>query len=648
MLTVRLLGPMEVLRGDTAVALPRSRKTRALLAYLALADKPIGRSQLIQLLWEEPGDPRGALRWSLSKLREIVDEEDARRIVADRERVFFECDDVAIDARHIRQISAEGLQAQSVESLEAAAALFRGSFLDGMDLADSGEFHAWYLERVSEFEVQQQRILTLLCERHRDAPERALPFAAALARLLPDDDTALTRLDAVRSAATSGASRRLVTTESDPLADADASAAGEDPGGRELTAAMLLRPAVAVLPFTNMSGDREQDYFADGITEDIITGLCNWRWFPVIARNSSFAFKGQNVDVVNVGRQLGARYLLEGSVRKAGSRIRVTAQLIDTSQGHHIWAQRYDRELDDVFAIQDELTAQIVAQIEPALARSERLRRQHLSSTNLDAWDLNHRALAVIHSGRASDFEAAEELLQQSLSLDPHSSHTHALLSLCLYHRGLLIWHRDPLGSIVIFKEAAQRAVNLDEDNWLGHALLGLSLLWKDRDYDGAAEETSRATELNPSAALAHQFVGCVYNFDGHPGDAILHLQAAVRLNPHPNAATLLLSDLALAHVLLHRYDEAIPFAKRAIANFSGDIRAWQRLSSALGHLGRREEALEALGNLQRYQRRLTMDYVDATYPFRNAEDREIFVAGLLKAGWRPDEAAPPGSTPIR
>lgn len=632
MLTLRLLGPMELLRNGTAVPLPRSRKTRALLAYLALSDQPQQRSQLVNLLWEVPDDPRGALRWSLSKLREIVDEDSARRIVADRDSACFEPIEASVDALELRRLAANGLGSQATADLEAAAALFRGPFLAGLSLDDSPAFQNWQLTRTSEFELLQQDILTLLCERLAETPERALPYAATLVTLCPDDAEAAARLTKLRDG---GRATHAPPVAATAAAGSLPAAAGTTP--QEATAAMLQRPAVAVLPFTNMSGDVEQDYFADGITEDIITGLCNWRWFPVIARNSSFAYKGQHVDVVSVGKQLGARYLLEGSVRRAGSRIRVTAQLIDTSQGHHIWAQRYDRELDDVFAIQDELTAQIVAQIEPALARSERLRAQHLSTTNLEAWDINHRALAAIYSGRSADFETAETLLRQSLELDPTSSHTQALLSFCLYHHSLLIWHKDALSSFVSFKEAAQQSVTLDEDNWLGHALLGLALLWKERDYDGAAQETRLAAELNPSAAMAHQFLGCVLNFDGHPGDAIPHLEAAVRLNPHPSAATLLLSDLALAHVLLQRHEEAIPYAKRAIANFSGDIRAWQRLCVALGHLGLQEEAAEALANLQHYQRRLTLAYIDATYPFRYDQDREIVVEGLRKAGWQPE-----------
>ena len=620
MLTLRLLGPMEASRDGSPVALPRSRKTRALLAYLALADQPMARRHLVDMLWERPDDPRGALRWSLSKLREIADDDETKRIVADRESVALDTAACEIDARQALNLANSDLESLSTEELEAAAALFRGGFLEGLDLSDSLDYHAWYIARVSEFELLHRAILEQLCERLAGSPKRALVHAVALTRLNPDDESLHARLDSLRAAAAS------------PTAAARTARSSDD--GKTATAEILRRPAVAVLPFENMSGDPEQEYFADGITEDIITGLCNWRWFPVIARNSSFAFKGQHVDVVSVGKQLGARYVLEGSVRRAGDRVRVTAQLIDAGTGHHLWAQRYDRQLDDVFAIQDELTAQIVAQIEPALARSERQRSEHISTTNLDAWDLNHRALAAMYSGRAKELDFAEELLNRSIELDPRSSHTYGLKALCLYHQCLLVWSKDPRGPLGTFKESARQAVLLDDENWLGHALLGMALLWKDRDYDGAAEETAKAPALNPSAALAHQFVGCIYNFDGHPADAITHLEAAVQLNPHPNAATLLLSDLALAHVLLERFEEALPYAKRAIGHFAGDIRAWQRLISALGNLGRTGEAGEALASLQLYQRRLTTDYIDATYPFRFARDRELFEGGLRKAGW--------------
>lgn len=647
MLALRVLGELAVLRDGAEVRLPQSRKTRALLGFLALEARPHRRDRLVSLFWDVPDDPRGALRWSLSKLREVVDDDDLHRLIADRETVAFSRERTEIDLAIARALDTG---TASTASLEAAEAAFTGELLTGLDLPDCHDYQAWLAAQREEAVGLHRRLLDALCTRHADHPERALPFARRFVDRAPHDAEARARL--LRLLVASGKRQeaeehyRLGSRLLDEAGGAGAATLRKawielrQPPAAQPTAAsvapatMLNRPAIAVLPFENMSGDPEQDYFADGMTDDIITALSQWRWFPVIARASTFAYKGRVADVLATGRELGARYVVQGSVRRAGERLRITAQLVDALGGHQLWAERYDRSIGDVFALQDELTAAIVTQVAPELARVEGQRAERKAPGDLNIWDLNLRALALIHQGTAEAFREARSVLERSLGLNPSGSHTHALVAYANYHEALLVWLgnvEDTSGRVL---RAAQTAVQLDERNWLAHALHGISVLWHRRDYDTAAQAEQQALVLNPSAALAHQFQGCVLTFAGEPRQALVHLEAALRLNPQGGATTLLRADMALAHLMLGQYQEAVATARQAVGQFGGDVRALQRLAAALGHLGRQTEAAEALEELQRRQGNLSRRYIEATYPFRDPAHLDALVEGLTRAGW--------------
>lgn len=397
---------------------------------------------------------------------------------------------------------------------------------------------------------------------------------------------------------------------------------------------VLLRPAVAILPFRNMSGDPTQEYFADGITEDLITALSVWRWFPVIARNSTFTFKGRSVDVSEVGKALGARYVVEGSVQRAGEHVRISAQLLDADRRVNLWAQSYDRRLGDVFALQDEITRAIVGAIEPQLTRAEQQRALRKRPENLDSWDLRLQALSHIRASTSSSLAAAVELLDRAVAMDPHSSHAQSLLALARFQGALAGWTTDPAGSLASTHEAAEVAVALDDSDWLAHALLGIATLWNRRDYEKAAEEEEAAVALNPSAAIAYHFLGCVLTFDSRPAEAIPKLDAVLKLDPHFPFLAATLADLGLAHLLIGDFDTALRFCERSIAERRENVRAWQRLAATLGHLGRAEEARHALAQVHRLQKDFGSAYVQATYPFRDPIHTTVFTDGLRKAGW--------------
>jgi TolB-like protein len=232
------------------------------------------------------------------------------------------------------------------------------------------------------------------------------------------------------------------------------------------------------MPFVNMSGDLEQDYFADGMTEDIIMALSYWRWFPVIARNSTFAYKGKPIKVTDIGRELGARYVLEGSVRKAGTHVRINAQLADSASGHQIWAHRYDGELADVFELQDQMTTQMVAAIEPELVRAEEQRALRKRPHNLTAWDLSLRALSQQTKLTRKGHAEANELLREAVRLDATSSYALSMMALCRYHQTILGWIDDRAKGFNEVFGAASQAVAIDDADWLAHAMLRISLMW--------------------------------------------------------------------------------------------------------------------------------------------------------------------------
>ena len=397
---------------------------------------------------------------------------------------------------------------------------------------------------------------------------------------------------------------------------------------------VLVRPAVAIMPFRNMSGDPGQEYFADGITEDLITALSAWRWFPVIARNSTFAYKARTVDVAAIGKALGARYIVEGSVQRAGDHVRIGAQLVDAETAMHLWAQSYDRRLGDVFDLQDEITRAIVGAIEPQLTRAEQQRASRKRPDNLDSWDLCLQALAHIRKGNSTALMHAGTLLDRAVMMDPTSSYARSLQALTRFQGALAGWSADPVHSLASTREAAEAAVTLDDCDWLGHALLGIATLWNRRDYAKATAEEEMAVSLNPSAAIAYHFFGCVLTFDGWPAEAIPRLEAVLKLDPRFPFLAVTLADIGLAHLMLGDYAEAIRFCERSIAENEGHVRAWQRLAAALGHAGRPEEAAAAFAQLLKLQPDFNAGYVVATYPFRLPAHFEGFREGLRKAGW--------------
>jgi len=380
-------------------------------------------------------------------------------------------------------------------------------------------------------------------------------------------------------------------TRDDADGPADVLAAGTSPTERATQPGLALpdRPSIAVLPFSNLSGDPEQDYFADGMVEDIITGLARIKWVFVIARNSTFAYKGKAIDLKQVGRELGVRYVLQGSVRRSLDRVRITAQLIDTSTGNHIWADRYDRGLDDIFAIQDELTISVVAAIEPTLRQAEIERARRKRPDSLDAYDLYLRALPFAFTAMPQDSATALDLLQRAIELEPDYAAAHAIVAWCLeqrYLRGGL--DEETRRSAAIH---ARTAIADGKDDAAALATAAFVIAVVDSDFDAAIDAFDRSFALSRSSALALGFSSIVRAWHGDDAIAVEHADRAIRLSPLDPLLYIPYIGLAYAHFAAGRFEEAATAAGRASQSNPRFTMPHALHAAALANLGRQEQA---------------------------------------------------------
>ena len=395
------------------------------------------------------------------------------------------------------------------------------------------------------------------------------------------------------------------------------------------------KPSIAVLPFTNMSGDSEQEYFSDGITEDIITELSRFRSLFVIARNSSFSFKGQAIEAKEIARRLGVRYLVEGSVRRAGNRVRVTAQLIDAAHDAHLWAERYDRELEDIFAVQDEVTHAIVTAIEPELVSAERERARRKQPNNMDAWESYQRGLWHLYHFSPEENATAQEMFHRSIALDPGFAQPHAALAYSLFYDLLIGYVSEPGDRLARAHEAGKTAVMLDDKDSLGHYALGRVCTMLG-NHDEAMDELDVAVALNPNAALAHHGRGYVLTLIGRAEEALDEYDEALRLSPRDPLTVGTMAMRSVALTLLRRHEEAVEWARRSqrqpgAARLGGWPEAHE--ATALSHLGRVDEARAALERALAVNPNLSASFIDAVLRFRNPADRDHYIDGLRKAG---------------
>jgi len=391
------------------------------------------------------------------------------------------------------------------------------------------------------------------------------------------------------------------------------------------------RPSIAVLAFANMSSDPDQDYFADGLTEDVITGLARIRWLFVIARNTTFAYKGRAVSVNQVARELGVRYVLEGSVRRGGDRLRISAQLVDAITGAHHWAERYDRKLGDIFAVQDEITRSVAAAIEPNLLMAEGARTLSRSADDLGAWELVARAQTHFWRLTREDCAAAVEPLERAVMAYPDYAPPRGLLGFCRVFAAHMGWI-DRQQGLAPGRQQAIRAIALDDRHPWGHIALAYSAMLERRTEESIAA-FQRAVALNPNSAAAHSHLSRGLAFAGRDREAIEHGQEAIRLSPLDPEMALFLGAIAVAHYTAGRYAEAIACsleAQRLRPGFQGSRRL---LCASLARAGRVAEAQSLLATIQGEQPQLSLAWVRANVPFQTRELMERYLDGFRKAG---------------
>ena len=400
------------------------------------------------------------------------------------------------------------------------------------------------------------------------------------------------------------------------------------------------KPSIAILPFNNMSGDPEQEYFADGMVEEITTALSRTRWLFVIARNSSFTYKGRAVDVKQVGREMGVRYVLEGGVRKSADRVRITAQLIDASTGAHLWADRFDGSLEDIFELQDQVTASVVGAIAPRLEQAEVERAKRKPTESLDAYDYFLRGIASLHSWTKESNDEALRLFSKAIELDSDFASAYGMASWCYVRRKGSRWIIDRAQETAETARLARRAAELGWDDAVALAWGGFALAYVVHDVEVGAALIDRALQLNPNLAEAWHFSGWVRIYLGEPEVAIEHLAHAMRLSPLDPLAFVAQMAIAFAHFFAGRYDDASSWAEKALATSPPGLRERPVYHPALliaaasnSLAGRLEEARNAIARLRQLNPTPHISNLKNQIPLRRPEDLARYTEGLRKAG---------------
>ena len=458
------------------------------------------------------------------------------------------------------------------------------------------------------------------------------------------DSTLTSRINAARKAVgDNGEEQKLIRTIARKgfrfvgevrLAGVEATHAGiADHGSEPAQPALPDRPAIAVLPFTNMTGDPAQEYFSDGISEDIMTALSKFHWFCVIARNSSFIYKGKAVHLKQIADDLRVGYVVDGSVRKVGDRVRISAQLNDVATGSHIWAERYDRELADVFAVQDEITEAIVGAIEPQLYAAENFRARRKAPDSMDAWDLLMRAMSHYWRVTRQDNVVAQALLEKATTIDPHYGQAFGLLATSHTFCAHMGWE-NMAAAAPIAEQAASAAILADsEDPWAHHAL-GCVHLYA-RRFDDSLAEFEWALQLNPNFSMAQAYYGLTLAYCGRWQEAVSSVQRALRLSPRDPLAAIYCGIASYAQFVGHNYDEAMRLAREGIRQRADFVGAHRVLTAAAGMARQTDVAVAALEELRGVQPNVSLDWIAKEIPIKQHTEREHYLEGFRLAGLR-------------
>ncbi len=591
-----MLGPMAISRGGAPLALPASRKVRALFAYLALAPLPVPRSQLCELLWDVPDDPRGELRWCLSKIRKLVDQPGRARVHTREDSVRLDLADCAVDAIEIARAAGEGIGTLAAGRLQALSALFRGDFLEGLELDRNPAFGGWLTAQRRRFRGCHAALLEHLAQSVEG--DEALAYLEKWLALAPFDRhvhemllSALARLGRIREGeehlARTARQFEAEGLDCGPIHDAWRSARAQEAIVREAdpprAAEAPRRASIAVMPFVERSAaSPERGGPADALAHDVITRLAQLRSLFVIAQGSVFALHERGIGAEQAGRMLGVDYIASGSVRRHGARLAVTVELAEARTARIVWAESFNHKLDDAFLVLDEIGNRIVASIAAEIERIERNRAILRPPSSLDAWEAHHRGLWHMYRFSKAENERAQGFFETAVRLDPTFARAYAGLSFTHFQNAFQGWaKREP--EIDRAFEAAGQSLMADDRDPAAHWAMGRAL-WLRARHGESVTELEHAIELSPNFALGHYTLAFVQSQAGDPGAAISSSDYSRNLSPFDPLLFGMLGARAMALVRLGRFEEAAQWAVKAAArpNAHAHIQAIAAFSLAL------------------------------------------------------------------
>lgn len=608
---IRMLGPLTICREGTALGLPASRKVRALVAYLALAQQTVARSKLCELLWDVPNDPRGELRWCLSKVRSLLDEPGRCRVEARGDAIRLDLSDCFVDAIEIVRAAQEGVETLDPERLRALAALFNGDFLDGLEIDHSPVFYGWltaqrrrfrgchvallehlvcsgpdddavlgYLEKWLELAPFDRRVHEILLNAlaRRGKIREGEEHLTATARLFEAEGLDCTPIRNVWRAARARGSAAQTSL---------LSAAGDRHG--DIMAVVPRRASVAVMPLVDRSAaTTARGGSADGLAHDVITRLAKLRSLFVIAQGTVFALHERGIDPEEAGRMLNVDYVVSGSLQHQGRRLTVAVDLTETRTARVVWAEIFNHELDDAFLVLDEIGNRVVASIASEIERIERNRAVLKPPSSLDAWEAHHRGLWHVYRFNQADNERARRFFETAVRLDPTFARAYAGLSFTHFQNAFQGWaERGP--EIDLAFRAAGQGLMADERDPAAHWAMGRAL-WLLGRHDQSVVELERAIDLSPNFASGHYTLGFVHSQAGDPQAAIRSCDRARDLSPFDPLLFAMLGARAMALVRLGRFEEAADWGLKAASRPNAHVHALAIAACCLALADRHDE----------------------------------------------------------
>ncbi|MCB2020016.1 MAG: hypothetical protein KDG44_04370 [Burkholderiaceae bacterium] len=635
-LTLHLLGGISLLCNGVPRALPKSRKARALLAYLAIESRPVRRDDLCELLCENAADPRAALRWCLSRLRPLLETPQGQALRADAQSVALDLALVAVDALQAKALLGQPGSAIEASHLNAMEVALSAGYPEELDRAGGSRFQIW-IEGERETLRRVHRLVLDEQSARAGSPDLALAVARRRVELDPLDTEANARLLA-RSVEVDGHERARAALDgmraryrAEGLSDHALVAIwrGIDPAA---TLALPDKPSVAVLGFADLGGHADGPVLAEGLASDLTLNLGRSRGLFVTARASAARFATWPVDLLRAGRMLGVRYLVHGTTQRLDRRVRVTATLADALRSDVLWSEHFDRPLGDLFALQDEVSAAIASALEPEIERAEAERALHKAPEDLNAWECYHRAMWHCFHFTASHTEQAHRLLLRALALEKGFARAHAGLSFTHYSRAFLDAVPAPDAQVELALEHGARSVELDPRDAMGHWTLGRAHFLA-RDHDRALQSVGRSVALNTNFAQGHYALGFIRAHTGEPTLSLPELAAAERLSPLDPLLFAVEGSRAISLAIEGRYDEAAAWSVRATREPNAHFHIYAVAAACLALAGRADDARAYARLARNAHPGYSIGVYARSFPHKLAAHRELMTQALRSAG---------------